>query len=147
MEREMQSAIGQSRRRLRKISALMAGLAAEGSATSSRLVKMHTPSIGRAAQTNSARRKPATSGSGASDFARHVGTISPPATEQALELAATASLTAMIRVENGRQPYSDAQISKTMSPASRPRLSLCNTGHSNPATISTTTPKMISHWH
>ena len=57
---------------------------------------MHTPSIGRAAQTNSARRKSALSGSGASDFARHVGTMSPPATEQALELAGPASLTAML---------------------------------------------------
>ncbi len=57
---------------------------------------MHTPGIGRAAQTNSVRRKGAPSASGASDFARHVGTTSTPATEQALELAATASLTAML---------------------------------------------------
>ena len=57
---------------------------------------MHTPSIGRAAQTNSARRKAASSASGASDFARHVGTMSTPATGQALELAGTASLTGIL---------------------------------------------------
>lgn len=75
----------------------MAGLAAEDSATLIEAVrKMHTPSIGRAAQTNSARRKAASSASGASDFARHVGTMSTPATEHALELAAPASLTGIL---------------------------------------------------
>ena len=57
---------------------------------------MQTPSIGRAAQTNSAKRKAASSASAASDFAQHVGTISTPAINQARELSPTASLAAIL---------------------------------------------------
>jgi hypothetical protein len=60
---------------------------------------MQTPSIGRAAQANSARRKPAASASATSDFARHVGTIPTPAIEQTRELPAMAALAAILDVQ------------------------------------------------